>query len=298
MPEGPEVKIIVDHLNSVLAGRTLIDIKCDNFDKFFGKTVSIGGKIMEEYNWLKACLPCKLLTVFCKGKFIFFHLRSLNEGCADIYLNSHLRMTGRWAYEDSGKTKLKLIFGKVMINPSCRFLWAEKIAHYEDPRGLGKFRVYDKAGLDAKLMQLGPDILSDNITWPQWQGLTKRYNKRQLVSFLMEQKCICGIGNYLKIEILNRAKLKPDRQLNSLSLEENYRFWQLTVKTPAESHSYGGLTIKDFWDPLGRKGVFPVRIYGVKPSPDGNRYDPDGNLIVLDKFADGRTTYWVPAVQK
>lgn len=312
MPEGPEVRVVTDYLSDQLVGQQIVKVTCSDNEKFF----RINGKRTDNtFPIFKSHLPAVIDRVFCKGKCIFFELRPMVKDDAvttgrkrvirrtgthsSFYLYCHLIMTGRWSDLVNTSTgrgsdsdcKLTLHFGTCRYIGRMKTVCVTKYIRYIDPRGLGRFEFMTKAQMDEKVAKLGPDLLSDTLTFDQWQLITGKCPRRQLVSFLMDQQYVAGIGNYLKAEILYRAKLRPDRKLGSLSEDENHTLFQHCVATIRESYSYGGLTIKNFWHPSGQAGTFPREIYGKK-------VDPHGNEIVTDSFADGRTTHWVPAVQR
>jgi len=288
MPEGPEVKSVTVYLDRELSGAQLIDITCIDPIKYF--QINAKGKECR-FNQLLDYLPAVINRVFCKGKCIFFELYSVNSKL-NIYLFSHLIMTGRWVPK-SDRPKLTLHFGTV-YQLFATFIHVQRTFDYEDDRGLGRLNLLTEMELQAKLASLGPDLLSDDISWNQWQNITKRCPRRQLVSFLMEPSLVSGVGNYLKCEILYRARLAPNRKVGSLTVEENLLLYQSALATIKESYSYGGLTIKNFWHPDGKRGTFPTQVYGDRRT---KTHDPYGNPISRDKFADGRTTHWVPTIQ-
>jgi len=163
------------------------------------------------------------------------------------------------------------------------------------------------ASLTVKLAELGPDLLAtallysghrpvsgtiDPVSPEIWlQKLRNpRIPNKQVGDFLMEQKYISGIGNYLRAEILYHAKIRPDRALSSLTHLETETLYRYALKTIVESYSYGGLTIENYWSPDGRRGTFPKQVYGKTE-------DPYGNPVVTNSTKGDRTVHWVPAVQ-
>jgi formamidopyrimidine-DNA glycosylase len=305
MPEGPEVRTVTDYLADQLVGKEIVRIRCPDHDKFF----RINGKRgCSTFQTLTNHLPAIIEKLFCKGKCIFFKLKSLSEehNGVQFYLYCHLIMTGRWTSltnvlriinepgtgmrTGSGAPKLTMLFGSHYQLGKLKIAQIMERIDYLDPRGLGRFEYMTEIEMTRKLNSLGPDILSDDIEWHQWRSITERYPRRQLVSLLMDQQCISGIGNYLKAEILYRSKLKPDRKVGSLTEMENRTLFQQSIATIRESYSYGGLTIRNFWHPNGKAGTFPIEIYGKS-------MDPLGNRVHTGTFSDGRTTHWVPTIQ-
>jgi len=74
---------------------------------------------------------------------------------------------------------------------------------------------------------VGPDPLSDE--WSREEALKRilKFKKEKVGSILLDQKVIAGVGNILRNEILFRAKVSPEREVESLSEEEVERIVEL-----------------------------------------------------------------------
>ena len=106
----------------------------------------------------------------------------------------------------------------------------------------------------------------------------------------MKQKYTSGIGNYLKAEVLYRAKMNPTKKLHELSDNEIKTLYDSIMFQLILSYQHHGLTIKSYWDPEGRPGTCPRQVYG-KPK------DLLGNPVEKFKDSKERTVHWVPSVQ-
>ena len=82
MPEGPEVKKIVDQMSQVLAGKTLSKIEL--LTGRYSKTQPDG------FSDFSKSLPMKISSIKCKGKFIYF------ETDSDWSIWNTLGMSGSW----------------------------------------------------------------------------------------------------------------------------------------------------------------------------------------------------------
>ena len=118
-----------------------------------------------------------------------------------------------------------------------------------------------------------------------------RIKKKEISDFLLEQKYFSGVGNYLKSDILYHARIKPDRTLESLNDQEVKNLLDSTMFIMHESLKHGGLTIKSFWSPTGKKGVYPTLVYE-------RAFDFNGFPVIKSTFKDKRSTYWVQEIQK
>lgn len=265
MPEGPECRLTVDYLNKVLRGKKVLD------------WVFCGGGYTEEdpvgFQDFDSALPLKVEEVSCKGKFIYFTLT--NDVGQEYYILHSLMMTGRWQknYDDYCKWFLEVDDG--------RTVW------FRNPRSLSTIAfTTDKNVLQEKLNRLGPDIMTKEFSLPIFRCLTKKYNKRNVTAFLMDQQVIAGCGNYIKAEVLWYAAISPLRKVGELKSREIELLYEALRIIPRISYNKKGLSLKDYADENGKGGYYArdLKIYGKKQAKK-------------TKTADGRTTHWDPKRQ-
>jgi len=223
-------------------------------------------------------------------------------------------MTGRWAFSEQDSTCAVLTITYQTDQMHHLYFYCK--------RGLAGFKVLDYNSLQNHLGKLGPDLLkaamlncidqlsgetldklktdhesvlygAEGLTYKQWKVITDRSQRCNITSFLMNQEKFSGIGNYLKAEILFACRISPKRTMGSLTEQENQMLWIISLTKIWLSYWSNGLTISDYWDPEGKAGVFPMVVYGKDVyKENGLQY-----VIQRDKFADGRTTHWVPELQ-
>lgn len=249
MPEGPEVRNIAAQLDIRLAGSNLISSSLD-------------------------ISPQKINYVSCKGKLIVFFLE---HG----YIASSLGMTGNWIFSQGKYTKhyIKTSTGTV---------------YYDDLRGFGKTKYMNLEELENKLTKIGSDVLEISLqggfSSQEWLEILDSVSKRKKVCiFLLDQKPLAGIGNYLRAEILYAAGISPFRTMGSLTKEEKEKLRIFTQEIIVKAFRCNGLTIKNYVDPRGEKGIFQCEVYGKKE-------DSKGRVVKAEKVS-GRTIYYVPEVQ-
>ena len=267
MPEGPEVKVVTDWLD--LTYRSCVIIDNQRFPEINGYCIN---------------------HIHCKGKQIFFVL--VKQDSSRLYLNARLGMTGRFTDNPTPIGRFWLKLKLTTIDGSLKITVSEKELHYHICY-FGHIGMMTNDQYIEKLDQLGPDLLSEHVDYNVW--VTKIKNKRiankQICDFLLEQKYFCGIGNYLKCDILYICKIRPDRPLKLLTDEEIHLLYYYSINIIKQSYSCGGLTIKDFWSPLGKPGLYKTLIYDKE-------VDKNGYAVVKEDFKDKRTTHWVKEIQK
>lgn len=268
MPEAVEVHTIASVLNDMLAGQELTAIKYDTKSKFSRRPIRDLDKVQKEF-------PSRIVSVTARGKKIIFTLD------AGQYLVSSLGMEGHWVTEPESHSNLWLEYGK-----------SHRI-YYDDSRHFGDFKVaLDSKGLAAALDAVGLCLVTqrDQITPEWWAGcFSNRRVKMSVADFLLSQERFSGIGNWLRAEILYRARINPHRRPCELTPTEVETIRRATFDIIDEAMKCHGVTVSTYKDPLGRTGTFERACYGKKT-------DPLGNTVQQDKSR-GRTIHWVPAVQ-
>lgn len=320
MPEGPEVRSITDKLSERITGMVLTGLSWDQSSKY--------SEGLPRYDQLRSILPMTVAGVTCKGKQIFFHLAKeyLIDGrpyTHRVYLNSTLGMEGKWSWSPGNHSNFWLTLGtrretvprlakesrrdstelsrsddrrSPEFNTDLRpvdLIVVGQTVYFDDSRHFGNLTLMSEQDYREKLGKIGPDLLAEDISLEQWtrEFRSSRRSGMQICDFLMKQEYFSGIGNYLKAEILYRSKIRPDRTLWEIHDDEMVTILQQSMATIRESYSYKGLTVRSYWDPDGEKGTFPRQIYEKE-------IDPLGHRVIKSQFKDGRTTHWVPEVQK
>lgn len=280
MPEGPEVKTIVDQLNIEIVDQYLIDIMWTNESKH--------GK---DLDYQSLMLPMKIISVECKGKMIFFKL--IRDDYIS-YIYCHLNMTGKWSVKPKTKSYLWFEIGQFNDSGYPNIGRILKKIYFTDVRKMAKLIVMDESQYFTKLNSVGPDLLSDDVSFDQWyiklQQPGPRTKSTNITKFLMKQEYFSGIGNYLKAEILYESKISPYRETDDISYDEAKILFDNIIKIIKLSYEHGGKTLSDFVDMYNNEGTFECKVYGRDISIDNYK-------VIKDETPDKRTTHWCPDCQ-
>jgi DNA-formamidopyrimidine glycosylase len=277
MPEGPEVLHVTTQLNQVVQNKTLVEIL--PLSGRYTKTPITG------LNYFK---PELVKSVQCHGKFIWWTLENQ-------WIFSTLGMTGSYKTEPNNYARIRFNFS----DGSSIF--------YCDMRNFGTLRlVYSKQELTKKLQELGPDMLSNPPNLDKWLEICKKHQTKTLVSFLMEQKAIAGVGNIYKSESLFLARLDPRRKLSTCTQEELERLYDSIKQVLRNSYDLGGATIRNYSDLYSNHGAyiqFPSQPSEMMKARIGvmvysKKEDPYGNPVERLQLNDKRTTWWSPSIQR
>jgi endonuclease-8 len=201
------------------------------------------------------------------------HGKHLLLGFGDVFLHSHLGMSGGWHF----------------YRPGARWrrprssAWAVLSADGWEAVQFGgpTLRVAPTSRLrrDPQIARLGPDVLAAEFDPEAVIAAMRADPTRGLGDALLDQHLVAGIGNIFKSEACFAARLDPWRPIGDLSDEELRR--ALTAA-------------RDLMLEAVESGRHPHRVYrrrqGACPScrgPISSRGQGDAN----------RTTYWCPRCQ-
>lgn len=259
MPEVAEVKRYVDQLNEKYKGHNLSGI---NF---------IGGRFLkEELPIIK--LPLTNVQFNCKGKFIYW---SFDQ---PIYFFITLGMTGG--------------FGNKNKHSGIEFSFNEEKIYFNDIRHFGTFKVANRNDLNKKLNSLGWDplqypVIPKNI----YQKIFKKKDKT-IAEVLLDQKIFCGVGNYIRSEVLYRSKIHPLKIVKDLKEFELEKMCDEIIAVSKLAYGAGGNTFSTYKDIYGNEGSFGLELQVYQ-----QKIDPLGNAVNKLTAPDGRSVYFVKEIQ-
>jgi formamidopyrimidine-DNA glycosylase len=116
----------------------------------------------------------------------------------------------------------------------------------------------------------------------------------RLKALMMHQQAIAGIGNIYANEILFRARLHPNVRASRLSVAKVEELFRITREVLLEAISYGGSSVRDFFEPDGSEGRFKGRhlVYGKEGLPC-----PNGCGRLIRRLQSERSSFICPACQ-
>ena len=220
-------------------------------------------------------LPTKIIGVGVHGKFIYWITRN------DIFLYNTLGMTGEWSIDRKKHSRVEIVLEDTSV-------------FFNDQRNFGTLKYCsDPKLLVSKLQSLGPDLLANDVPNDKFVSQLRKNNDWNITKALMDQSVVAGVGNYVKAEALWLARISPHRKVSDIS-DSNMQVLNRAIQTVMkESFVSGGATVKSYKDFFGEMGNYSSKfmVYNQKS-------DPDGYEVIKEKTPDGRTTHWVPEVQR
>ena len=264
MPEGPEVKIVADYLNNHLKDKEIISFKYCS-DPYKEKYEDIIKK-------LNTYTPLRFKNVFCIGKTSFMELGE------EKFFSYHLGMTGNWT-----KNKEKHTHLSIKTND-------ETSIYFHDTRRFGNIKIINKVDLESKYFK-ARDLLNYNTSIKENTDflITNIKSNIEICKILLNQKYFCGVGNYLKSEILYMAKIHPHKKWGDLSRNEIHKICKYAKSIIIDAYEHGGAELRDFKNP-DKESKLQLMAYGKEK-------DLQGKKIISSITKDNRRTYWCPEIQ-
>ena len=127
---------------------------------------------------------------------------------------------------------------------------------YNDPRRFGFFRyIKNEQELKKKFEHLGPDPFFKEFNLKYLMNYFKN-KKKDIKSFLLDQKFVSGIGNIYASEILFLCKINPKKEAFKLTKKEGKKIISFSKIVLNKAIKKGGSSIRDFKNILGENGNY------------------------------------------
>ncbi|HXJ78417.1 MAG TPA: DNA-formamidopyrimidine glycosylase family protein [Candidatus Methylomirabilis sp.] len=279
MPELPEVETARVLARRVATGRRITAVWCADDPIVF--------EALAPRRFRRALLGRRVLKVARHGKHLWFELDERPWPCFHFGMTGgfhaprtrgvHLVSSGRREAADTWPprfAKLRLTFddgGELVMS---------------DARRLGRIRLRADPRAEPPIRDLGFDALLDVPRLAQFAALVAE-RTLPMKALLLDQSFAAGVGNWIADEVLYQARLSPRRSARSLSPDEVRR-----VRGALTSVIKTAVAARADSDRFPRTWLFHRR-WGR----DADAVTARGEKIRHDTIG-GRTTAWVPAVQR
>lgn len=273
MPELPEAEAVARQIRAHLLGAQLNDCVVGRADI-----------VREGLSTLSWYFGAVLEDVERYGKSVALGFRKEGER---RYVVAELGMTGLLLFRATQTRHPQHVHVRMSFTGG-----RESELRYWNPRRFGRMSLLDRAGLDAyRARRFGVDPL----TVPREEFVSLMQARRgRLKPLLMHQQVIAGIGNIYANEILFRARLHPNREVNRLRAATMIVLYDTMQSVLREAIACGGSSVKDFFAPDGTEGQYRSRhlVYGKEGQPCPNRC---GRII--RRLQSERSSFFCPTCQ-
>ena len=246
MPELPEVEIVKQSLAKKIQQKKIKKVIIKNRNLRF--------KIPLKFEELLQDKIIKKVTRFSKylilnltdGSFCLIHLGM--SGTIHLVAKNNLNKFTNTSFYNSSNLPKK--------HNHVEMHFEDLKVIYNDPRRFGFFKfIENREILVARFNHLGPE--------PFFKKFNLRYllryflnKKKNIKSFLLDQKFVSGIGNIYASEILFLCKINPTIHAKKLSKKDCKNIILFSKKVLNKAIKKGGSSIRDFRDTSGKSGNF------------------------------------------
>ncbi|XGV99994.1 MAG: endonuclease VIII [Leptolyngbya sp. BL-A-14] len=272
MPEGPEIKQAADAIARAIVQKPLIHL-------------AFAFERLQPYE--EILVKHQIWTVQARGKALL--IRFQNE--LNIY--SHNQLYGKWYVQKNNAYPV--------TNRQLR-LAIHTPKHAALLYSASEIDVITNAQIATHpfLSRLGPDVLDEATTVEQVQTrfLDKRFYRRGLISLLLDQGFLCGLGNYLRSEILFVARVNPALRPIDCTAEQILGLAEGSIAVSRQSYRTKGITNDlEIVAQLKQQGYSRQQYRFYVFNRDGKPCYICGTTIVKT-IAGGRRLYYCPHCQK
>jgi endonuclease VIII len=216
MPEGPEIKQAADRLGNAIAHRPLTSV-------FFAF------EHLKPYE--EKLAGDRILHIEPRGKALLIRFQN------QLSIYSHNQLYGRWmvrAAHSYPSTQRQLRLAIHTAKQSALLYSASDIA----------VLTLEQVLTHPFLSKLGPDVLDPATTLEQVQQrlLDRRFVRRGLVGLLLDQQFLCGLGNYLRSEVLFVARLHPSLRPADCDPSQVAALAESAIAVSRQSYQTKGIT--------------------------------------------------------
>ena len=290
MPELAEVEAVRQQVEKHMKGLKIREVDVDENDRYlyaFAKAKDVakaltGAKVTGtgrkgKYFWLKLDRkPWPIFHLGMSGNIALLDPKAKHTGHEKIWGGAKL-----WSERDED-LKSKLFFTRLMIHMKGGMEFA-----FIDPRRFGRMWLSDVDPLEhPRIKRLGFDPL---LNWPTVKILGEKLKKRKksIKSVLLDQNLFAGVGNWLADEILFQAKLSPHHLASSLKPAQ-VKALDKAIKLVVKK----AVAVNADYERFPKTWLFHHRWGKSKTAKIST-----GQAIKHEELG-GRTTAWVPGVQK
>ena len=285
MPELPEIEIVKQSLDK--------NIKFEKIKKVVVRNRSLRFKIPKNF---EIVLKNKIINkISRKSKYLILHLE-------DIYCVIHLGMSGtihlinKKNFKKNTNTSFYSSPNLPLKHNHIEFFLEKYQLIYNDPRRFGFFKIFEKKSLSDFFNNVGPEPLNNkfNINYISNYFINK---KKNIKSFLLDQKFVSGIGNIYASEILFCCKINPLKKAKNLTKLDIKKIRYFSKSILNQAIKKGGSSIRDFKNVEGRNGSYQNE-FKVYQRENLNCLNKDCFGKIKKKVISKRSTFFCNRCQK
>jgi len=246
MPELPEVEIVKQSLAKKIQQKKIKKVIITNRNLRFKIPLKFEELLQNKIIKKVTRFSKYLILNFSDGSFCLIHLGM--SGTIHLIKKDNLNKFTNASFYNSPNLPKK--------HNHVEIQFQDLKVIYNDPRRFGFFKfIGNKNELIKRFSHLGPEPFFKNFNL---NYLLKYFlnKKKNIKSFLIDQKFVSGIGNIYASEILFLCKINPTTHAMKLSKEECKRIITFSKGVLNKAIKKGGSSIRDFTNTSGKSGNF------------------------------------------
>ena len=246
MPELPEVEIVKQSLAKKIQQKKIKKVIIKNRNLRFKIPLKFEELLQNKIVKKVTRFSKYLILNFSDGSFCLIHL-GMSGTIHLIKKNNFNNFTNTSFYNSPNLPK---------THNHVEIQFQDLKVIYNDPRRFGFFKfINDKQELRDRFNHLGPEPFFKNFNLKYL--LMYFFNKKKdIKSFLLDQKFVSGIGNIYASEILFLSKINPTTHAMKLSKEDCKKIIFFSKSVLKKAIKKGGSSIRDFKNTSGQSGNF------------------------------------------
>lgn len=263
MIELVEIYIIANQLRDVMMGNIIKSLKIYPISRYYTKGFFGFQYILEnmEINLNEGNIKYEINSIvnniFTRGKLLFFDITN-NTTNQKLTLMTNFSKSGRYCFNKpkipSFSLEIENNLGEIIQ------LYFEDFTNKTQFKCFAYMEEYEFAireiGNDYSNPLINLNYFKNKITCPRMKNIT-------ISRFLINQKWISGIGEYLRSEIIYESTLNPKRLLGTLSNNDINCLFNSIIKVLNNSYKQGGIISEKPFTPNGLFGTYKCNIYKV-----------------------------------
>lgn len=287
MPELPEVETVRLQLLHKIKNKEIARVKVWN-PKTTGNNLKFS----------KSLVGKKIAHIDRIGKLLIFSFKKE----PNLFLLAHLKMTGQFFYLE----KEELVGGGHSVSKKdvtnlpnshtrLAFYFKDDTAlYFNDMRKFGYVKIASAKEVASARARFGQEPISEQF---DVNGFTKKLQSRKtsIKAALLDQSFVAGLGNIYVDEALFLAKVRPNRQANTITKKEAKALAKYSGEVMKKSITVGGTSFQHFKDTEGETGNYTkyLKVFGKQNTPC-----PKCKTLIIKNRVAGRGTHFCPTCQK
>ena len=254
MPELPEVEIVRQSLSKNIKGKKINKVLVRNRNLRFKLKPYFEHKLKNQYISNIQRFSKYIIIMLQNKSFCVIHLGM--SGTIHIIKNKKKGLFTNTSFYHSPILPKKHNHIEFLFN-NMKFI-------YNDPRRFGFFLfIENKSALKKKFKNYGPEPFDKRFNLNYLTNFFKG-KKKDIKSFLLDQKFVSGIGNIYASEILFLSKINPFTSANDLNKFQLKKIIKNSKEILLKAIKEGGSTIRNFKNTSGNTGQFQkkFKVYG------------------------------------